>query len=71
MVAFLTLFEVANWGKISPGVTVLGTDLGGLSRPEAEARLVPGVQDLLDRPLDITVADSGQTWHTTARDLGL
>jgi vancomycin resistance protein YoaR len=69
--AFLTLFELANWGKISPGVSALGTDLGGLSRPEAVARLLPGVQQLLDRPLDITAADSGQTWHTTARELGL
>ncbi|HEY2592471.1 MAG TPA: peptidoglycan binding domain-containing protein, partial [Chloroflexota bacterium] len=69
--AFLTLFELINWGKISPGVTALGMDVGGLSRPEAVARLVPGVQQLMDRPLDITAADSGQTWHTTARDLGL
>src|SRR3954454_17951450 len=70
-VAFLTLFELANWGKISPGVTALGTDLGGLSRPEAVARLVLGVQQLMDRPLDITAAESGLTWHTTARALGL
>jgi vancomycin resistance protein YoaR len=70
-VVFLTLFEFANWGRISPGVSALGTDLSGLSRPEAVARLVPGVQQLLDRPLDITAPDSGQTWHTTPRDLGL
>ncbi len=69
--AFLTLFELINWGKISPGVTALGMDVGGLSRPEAVARLLPGVQQLMDRPLDITAADAGQTWHTTARDLGL
>jgi vancomycin resistance protein YoaR len=69
--AFLTLFELINWGKISPGVTALGMDVGGLSRPEAVARLVPGVQQLMDRPLDITAADSGLTWHTTARALGL
>jgi len=69
--AFLTLFELANWGKISPGVSALGTDVGGLSRPEAVARLLPGVQQLLDRPLDITASDSGQTWHTTARAIGL
>jgi vancomycin resistance protein YoaR len=46
-------------------------DIGGLSRPEAIARLLPGVEQLLDRPLDITAADSGQSWHTTARALGL
>ncbi|MBV9600018.1 MAG: VanW family protein [Chloroflexi bacterium] len=71
VLAFLTLFEVVNWGKISPGVTVLGADIGGMSRAEAVARLLPSVQQLLDRPLDITAANSGQTWHTTARDLGL
>lgn len=70
-VAFLTLFELINWGKISPGVTALGMDVGGLSRPEAVARLVPDAQQLMDRPLDITAGDSGQTWHTTARALGL
>src|SRR5262249_20072158 len=63
--------ELINWGKISPGVTALGMDVGGMSRPEAVAHLVPGVQQLMDRPLDITAADSGQTWHTTARALGL
>jgi vancomycin resistance protein YoaR len=71
VLAFLILFELINWGKISPGITALGMDVGGLSRPEAVARLVPGVQQMMDRPLDITAPDSGQTWHTTARALGL
>jgi vancomycin resistance protein YoaR len=69
--AMLTLFELANWDKISPGVSALGTSVGGLSQAEAIARLQPGVQQVLDRPLDISGADSGQIWHTTARDLGL
>src|SRR5262245_13679225 len=62
-------FELANWDKITPGVTALGTPIGGLSRAEAASRLTPGVERLLDRPLEIRGA--GQTWHTTARDLGL
>src|SRR5579864_2691708 len=69
--AALTLFELANWDKITPGVTALGTPIGGLSRAEAVSRLSPSVQQLLDRPLDITAPDTGQTWHTSARDLGL
>ncbi|HEV7664891.1 MAG TPA: VanW family protein [Chloroflexota bacterium] len=69
LVAALALFELANWDKISPGVTALGTSIGGLSRAEAVSRLAPGVELLLDRPLAIHGAD--QTWHTTARDLGL
>ncbi len=65
----VVLFEMANWDKVTPGATTLGTSLGGLSQPEAVARLAPGVQQRLDRPLDIQ--GDGHTWHTTARDLGL
>jgi len=65
----VTVFELANWDKVSPGVTALGVSVGGLSRADAVARLTPSVQQLLDRPLDIHGADL--TWHTTARDLGL
>ena len=69
VLAAVALFELANWDKITPGVTALGTTVGGLPRAEAVARLTPSVQQLLDRPLDIHGGD--QTWHTTARDLGL
>jgi vancomycin resistance protein YoaR len=62
-------FELANWDKITPGVTALGTPIGGLPRADAVTSLSPGVRQLLDRPLDIRGSD--QTWHTTARDLGL
>ena len=65
----IALFEMANWDKVTPGATALGTSIGGLSQTEAVAHLTPGVQQLLDRPLDIQ--GGGQTWHTTARDLGL
>jgi vancomycin resistance protein YoaR len=69
--AGLVLFELANWDKITPGVSALGTTVGGLSRTEAVARLKPAVQTLLARPLDISSGEGGKTWHTTARDLGL
>jgi vancomycin resistance protein YoaR len=69
LVAAVALFELANWDKITPGASALGTPIGGLAKTEAVARLSPGVQQLLDRPLDIHGSD--QTWHTTARDLGL
>ncbi|HLZ27030.1 MAG TPA: VanW family protein [Chloroflexota bacterium] len=65
----IALFEMANWDKVTPGATALGTSVGGLSQSEAIARLTPSVQQLLDRPLDIQ--GGGQSWHTTARDLGL
>ena len=69
VLAAVALFELANWDKVTPGVNALGNSVGGMSKAEAVARLSPGVQRLLDRPLDIHGGD--QTWHTTARDLGL
>src|ERR1700730_12150186 len=69
VLAAVALFELANWDKVTPGVNALGNSVGGMSKPEAVARLTPGVQRLLDRPLDIRGGD--KTWHTTARDLGL
>jgi vancomycin resistance protein YoaR len=65
----LAIFEFTNWDKITPGVTALGTPVGGLSKSDAVARITPGVQQLLDRPLEIR--GPGQVWPTTARDLGL
>jgi vancomycin resistance protein YoaR len=65
----LVVFEINNWDKITPGVSVLSTPIGGLTKTEAVTKLTPGVQQQLDRPLEITGAD--RTWRTTARDLGL
>jgi vancomycin resistance protein YoaR len=70
-IALLVLFEVANWDKITPGVLALGVNVGGMSADEAAQELQPGVQQLLDRPLDIEASEAGQTWHTTPRELGL
>jgi vancomycin resistance protein YoaR len=69
VLAAVALFELANWDKVTPGVTALGTPIGGLSRTEAVARLTPAVEQLLDRPLEIR--GSERSWRTTARDLGL
>jgi vancomycin resistance protein YoaR len=65
----LAIFELSNWDKITPGVSAMGTPIGGLAQAEAVSRLTPSVQQLLDRPLEIRGAD--QVWPTTARDLGL
>src|SRR5919202_1869323 len=53
----------------TPGVSALGTDLGGASRDEAISRLGPAVQQVLDRPLRVQAPE--HAWTTTARDLGL
>jgi vancomycin resistance protein YoaR len=62
-------FELATWDRITPGVSALGTNLGGASRDEAITRLGPAVQQVLDRPLRVQAPD--HAWTTTARDLGL
>ncbi len=65
----LAVFEFSNWDKITPGVSALGSPIGGISRADAVTKLTPNVQQLLDRPLEIRGSD--RTWTTTARDLGL
>ena len=69
LVGALLVLEVVNWGKVAPGTSGLGTPLGGTTPDEATARLAPRVDALLGRPLQIRYG--GQTWNTTARDLGL
>ena len=68
-VAALLLFEITTWDRIAPGVRALGVPVGGISQAEAAARLAPGVQQVLDQPLELR--SGPQSWHTTARDLGL
>jgi vancomycin resistance protein YoaR len=67
--ALIVGLQVATHERILPGVAVLGTPVGGLTRTEAEARLTPVVQTLLDQPLVLRVGD--RSWTTTARLLGL
>ncbi|MBI2756944.1 MAG: VanW family protein [Chloroflexi bacterium] len=67
--AGLVGFEAANWDRVAPGVTVLGTSVGGLSRQDAAARIAPSVDVLLGRPLKLAYGD--RAWNTSARDLGL
>src|SRR3977135_975597 len=69
VLAAVALFELANWDKVTPGVNALGNAVGGMSRAEAVARLTRGGQRVLCLPLEIRGGD--QTWHPTARDLGL
>jgi vancomycin resistance protein YoaR len=65
----LLFFELSNWDRITPGVSALGTPVGGLSRADAVTRLTPTVQQLLDRQLEIR--GGGQAWTTSPRELGL
>ncbi len=68
VVAFVVI-EGLTWEKIAPGVSVLGTQVGGMTRDEAAATLRPNVEALVARPLQLQHGD--RVWKTSARDLGM
>ena len=61
--------EIASRDRILPGVVVLGVPVGGLTLPDATARLGPTSAAILDQPLQAQVGD--RSWTTTPRALGL
>ena len=69
VVGSLTVFELATWDHIAPGVIALGTSIGNVSRTEARERLQHRAESLLDRQVHVEAAD--QQWDRSARDLGL
>ncbi len=69
LVGAILLLELVSWGRITPGTTGLGVALGGTTPEEASNLLAPRVEALLSRPIELRYG--GQTWNTTARDLGL
>ena len=56
-------------GRLYPGATVLGMDLGGLSRPEAIARLRDQLAQFEARAVTFWWRD--RRWEATASDLGI
>lgn len=76
IIMLLVAFSVATFqsqynGRVYPGVTVNGVDLGEKSVAEAEAALA-GAFPATDRPLVTLVAPAtGQTWQLTPAELGL
>ncbi|MBV9356432.1 MAG: VanW family protein [Chloroflexi bacterium] len=65
----ILVLELISWGRITPGTSGLGVALGGTTPEEASNLLAPRVEALLSRPIELRYR--GQTWNTTARDLGL
>ena len=55
-------------GRILPGVSVAGVDIGGMTSDEALAAVKDDVQPQLDR--EITVAWGERTWTVTPKELG-
>jgi vancomycin resistance protein YoaR len=69
LVGAILVLELVSWGRITPGTTGLGIALGGETPEEASNLLAPRVEALLGHPIELRYG--GQTWNTTARDLGL
>jgi lipoprotein-anchoring transpeptidase ErfK/SrfK len=61
-------YDRASANRILPGVSVAGTDVGGMTRVEAIQAVQHTVQDRLAEPL--TVRASGGTWETSPAELG-
>ena len=55
-------------GRILPGATVAGIDIGGLTQAEAEVVVDAALAPELDRNITLTWRD--QTWDVTPRELG-
>jgi lipoprotein-anchoring transpeptidase ErfK/SrfK len=61
-------YDRASSGLILPGVTVAGTDVGGMTRAEAIQAVERIVQEGLTEPL--TVRAAGGSWKTSPAELG-
>lgn len=61
-------YDRASSDLILPGVTVAGTDVGGMTRAEAIQAIERIVQERLTEPL--TVRAAGGSWNTTPAELG-
>lgn len=61
-------YDRATVGRILPGVSVAGVDLGGMSRAQAISALEDAADRALDGEIDVRAGD--QTWHVTPRELG-
>ncbi len=61
-------YDRASSDQILPGVTIAGTDVGGMTRIEALQAVQRSVQQRLTQPLTVRAADG--TWKTTPAELG-
>ena len=55
-------------GKILPGSTIAGVDVGGMTEPQAILAIKDAIGPQLDREIDITWKD--KSWTVTPRELG-
>lgn len=62
-------YDQASADRILPGVSVAGTDVGGMTRAEAMVAVQKAAQERLTKRLTVRVAQS--SWQTTPQELGL
>jgi len=62
-------YELTTWDRVAPGVSVLDVPVGGLTLEQAQARIAPRTQTILDQQLTLQLDD--RTWQTSARSLGV
>ena len=67
--ALLAWYEVGHSERIYKGVSVLGTDLSGMSRDEAAAALTQATSGYPGG--SVAIDGAGQTWTFAAADLGV
>ncbi|MBN2501138.1 MAG: VanW family protein [Anaerolineales bacterium] len=68
VVVFLVGFQVLHFGKIYPGITIAGVDLGGMPRPQVENILAQQFPYHTQGKITITFDD--QVWEFTPREIG-
>ena len=62
-------YELIFWGKIFPGVNVVGVDLGTKTQLEAETVLAQIADDLDNKLPAIVLSNNGNTWHILKADV--
>jgi lipoprotein-anchoring transpeptidase ErfK/SrfK len=68
--AFATYrYEEANAGRILPGISIDGVDVGGMTRDEAVAALRAAAEDRLSREILVRAGD--ERWRITPAELGM
>ncbi len=70
-VAGLISYENRYQDRIYPGVVIWNTDLGGMTRPEAEAALLDAFPYPSERVFSFRDPGTGRTWVATPAQLGV
>lgn len=62
-------YEESNAGRVLPGVSVAGVDVGDMTRSQALAAVWEQIDEDLDREIEVTAGD--ESWHVTPKEMGI